>query len=331
MRIKLGHRFEDIVSVDNLLLAWKKFIKGKKGKEDVREFSFNLMNNVLKLHSDLKKKNYSHGGYYAFNISDPKPRNIHKAKVRDRLVHHAAYRILYPFFDKTFIADSYSCRLGKGTHKALKRFVSFNYTASKNNTKTCWVLKCDIKKFFASIDQLTLIEILERYILDEDIVWLLKEIIFSFNSVKPGKGLPLGNLTSQLFVNIYMNEFDRFVKHCLKMEYYIRYADDFVILSRNRQQLLELIPQISNFFDKKLKLSLHSDKTAVKTTASGIDFLGWIVFTDHMVLRTKTKRRIIKRINNNFDRETLNSYFGFLKHGNAFKLKDKIIRSIYEF
>jgi len=164
MKIQLAHSFEDIVSLDNLLEAWKEFLKGKKKKKDIQGFSFRLMDNIISLHQDLVHHTYKHGGYQAFNISDPKPRNIHKASVRDRLLHHAVYRILYPFFDKTFISDSFSCRNGKGTHKALNRFRSVAFKVSKNNTKTCWILKCDIKKFFASINHSILINILRNYI-----------------------------------------------------------------------------------------------------------------------------------------------------------------------
>ena len=150
MKIQLAHSFEDIIGTENLLGAWREFLKGKRSKNDVQEFSFRLMDNILSLHNDLARHAYEHGAYKAFNISDPKPRNIHKATVRDRLLHHAIYRILYQFFDKVFIPDSYSCRKGKGTHKALNRFRAFAYKVSQNNTKTCWVLKCDVKKFFAS-------------------------------------------------------------------------------------------------------------------------------------------------------------------------------------
>ncbi|MEK7565015.1 MAG: reverse transcriptase domain-containing protein, partial [Patescibacteria group bacterium] len=204
MKTQLIHKFEDIVSLDNLLLAWQEFIKGKRKRKDVQEFRFRLMDNIFSLHSDLANFVYRHGSYQAFNISDPKPRNIHKATVRDRLLHHAIYRIPYPFFDKTFIADSFSCRKDKGTHKALNRFCSFVYKVSQNNTKTCWVLKCDIKKFFASINHNVLLSILESYIPDKNIIWLLNEVVSSFET-KQNIGLPLGNLTSQLLVNIYMN------------------------------------------------------------------------------------------------------------------------------
>ncbi len=173
------------------------------------------MENIIELHNDLAAQIYKHGGYQAFKINDPKPRNIHKASVRDRLLHHAIHRTFHPFFDRIFTADSYSCRFKKGTHKATNRFREFFWKASKNNTKTCWVLKCDIRKFFENIDHKILINIFENYIPDKNIKWLLGEIIGSFLSKREGVGLPLGNLTSQLFVNIYMNEFDQFMKHKL--------------------------------------------------------------------------------------------------------------------
>jgi RNA-directed DNA polymerase len=212
----LVHTFEDIVSIENLLEAWKEFVKGKQGKKDVQEFSLRLMDNVFALHNGFISQTYIHGKYQAFRINDPKPRDIHKASVRDRLLHHAIYRILYPFFEKIFIPDSYSCRLGKGTHKAVNRFCQYSYKVSKNNTHACWVLKCDVKKFFASINHRTLINILHEYIPNKKIIWLLWQVIRSFSSGDAGIGIPLGNLTSQLFANIYLNELDRFIKHKLK-------------------------------------------------------------------------------------------------------------------
>ncbi|MCX6722785.1 MAG: RNA-directed DNA polymerase [Candidatus Staskawiczbacteria bacterium] len=182
------------------------------------------------------------------------------------------------------------------------------------------MLKCDIKKFFASIDQKILINILEKYIKDKDTINLLKEIIFSFEP----NGLPLGNLTSQLFSNIYLNEFDQFIKHKLKAKYYVRYADDFVFLSDNKKYLENIIKPISDFLQKELKLTLHPDKVFIKTLSSGVDFLGWVNFADHRVLREKTKKRMLKRIKNNKSAETMNSYLGLLKHGNSYKILNKI-------
>lgn len=274
------------------------------------------MDNILSLHNDLSSGVYHHGGYEEFRINDPKPRIIHKATVRDRLLHHAIYRVLYPFFDDTFIADSYSCRIDKGTHRAIKRFKTFTNIVSKNNTKTCWILKCDIKKFFASIDQGILLHLLDARISDKRILVLLKKVIGSFPT-----GLPLGNLTSQLFCNIYMNEFDQFVKHVLRLKYYIRYADDLVIFSPDKNELEILLPKLNGFLQNNLKLTLHPDKISIATLHSGIDFLGWVHFFNHRVLRTVTKKRMIKKLNG----KNVSSYLGFLKHGNAGKIKNGIL------
>lgn len=228
----------------------------------------------------------------------------------------------------------------------MNRFRDFGRIMSQNNTRTCWVLKCDIRKFFASVVQGVLLAILRQYIPDQRILRLLKAVITSFESenlsvsidcpidtdrqnkkasTAPGKGLPLGNLTSQLLVNIYMNEFDQFVKHSLKAKYYVRYADDFVTLSPNRRWLESLIPQIAAFLSQRLKLELHPEKLFLQTLASGVDFLGWVHFPDHRVLRTATKRRMMKRLEENRSQATLNSYFGLLSHGNTEKLQKEIL------
>ncbi|MEK7525574.1 MAG: reverse transcriptase domain-containing protein [Patescibacteria group bacterium] len=327
-RIKFSHTYDSIISLENLLEAWGEFVRGKRARKDVQEFEVNLMENIISLHNDLKTKTYTHAPYHAFNISDPKPRNIHKASVRDRLLHHALYRQLYPFFGRTFIADSYSCRLNKGTHKAINRFRTFAYKVSQNHTRTVWILKCDIRKFFASVNQDILISILKTYISDKDILWLPERVIGSFQSTAPGVGLPLGNFTSQLFVNIYMNEFDQFMKHRLKAKYYIRYADDFVILSRDKSWLEELLPKIGDFLEERLKLDLHPNKVSISTLASGVDFLGWVHFPDHRVLRTVTKRRMMKRISENSNSATLASYLVLTQYGNTNRLREKIRESV---
>ncbi|MBI3273945.1 MAG: group II intron reverse transcriptase domain-containing protein [Candidatus Colwellbacteria bacterium] len=325
MRIQCFHNYEDVISLENLLLAWQEFVHGKRNKADVQVFGRNLIDNLIDLHNDLTTKKYRHGGYEAFTISDPKPRNIHKASVRDRVLHHAICRLLYPFFDFTFVHDSYSCRVGKGTHKALNRFRQFSQAVSQNHTRTCWVLKCDIKKFFASIDQHVLLGILQTYITDKDILWLLQGVIGSFYSTELGKGLPLGNLTSQLLVNIYMNELDQFVKHKLKARHYIRYADDFVLMSRDKKWLEEQIPMIESFLNNCLALRLHPDKVSIQTVASGVDFLGWVHFPHHRVPRPATVRRMRRRIATHPTPETIQSYAGLLSHGNAFGLRQEIL------
>ena len=319
------YTFNDIISVENLLASWPEFLRGKRKRKDVVEFSRHLMDNILLLRQELVEKTYRHGPYQAFKINDPKPRDIHKAGVRDRLVHHAVYRILYPYFDRQFIYDSYSCRLEKGTHKAINRFRSLAQRVSRNNTRTVWVLKCDIRKFFANIDHQILLSILKEYIYDDDTLRLLGQIIDSFNTAeKIDIGLPLGNLTSQLLVNIYMNEFDQFVKRVLKVKYYIRYADDFIILHENKNYLESFLPKMSEFLQTKLKLILHPGKVFIKTHASGVDFLGWVNFSRHRVLRTSTKRRMFRNLRDNQSKEAVASYLGMLGHGNGYKLAQKI-------
>jgi len=321
------HIYDNIISIENLLDAWREFLCGKRKRKDVEEFSLYLMDNIILLHQDLKNKAYRHGPYQAFKINDPKPRDIHKASVRDRMVHHAIYRILYPYFDSKFIFDSFSCRKEKGTHRAMNRFQEYARKVSCNHTKTVWVLKCDIRKFFASIDHEILIGILRKHIEDNNTIWVLREIIESFHSKNNfGIGLPLGNLTSQILVNIYMNEFDHFLKRELKIKYCVRYADDFVIFDKDKKYLENILSPISQFLETRLKLSIHPDKVSIKTIASGIDFLGWVHFPHHRVLRTSTKKRMFKKLSGNPSKETMASYLGLIGHGDSYKLREKILK-----
>ncbi len=319
--IESVHDYDTIISVENLLEAWREFIRGKRGRKDVQVFQMSLMDNILSLHTDLQNDNYRHGLYEAFTISDPKPRNIHKATVRDRLLHHAIYRRLYPLYDDLFVHDSFSCRNHKGTHKALDRFTAMARSVSFNHTKTVWVLKCDVRKFFASIDHEILFSILAKRITDRRTSGLLQEIVGSFNSGQTGKGLPLGNLTSQLLVNMYLNEFDQYVKRDLKVKHYIRYADDFVLLSRDRNELVKTLLYMIVFLRSKLTLELHPDKVSLATFASGIDFLGWVHFPHQRVLRTTTKRRMIRNCDGlDCSSAIVQAYRGLLTHGDTYGL-----------
>jgi len=323
---RCSHIFDDIISVKNLLISWEEFLCGKRKRKDVEEFTVDLMDNILLLHHELNDRTYRHGSYYAFKINDPKPRDIHKASVKDRIVHHAIYRILYPYFDNFFIFDSYSCRLNKGTHRAINQLHNFADRISKNDTKTVWILKGDIQRFFANIDHNILLNLLRKRISNTNIIWLLERVIDSFHTSKrKGVGLPLGNLTSQLFTNIYMNEFDQFVKRQLKVRCYIRYADDFIILHDNKIHLKKLVGPLSKFLESGLGLKIHPNKIFIKTLDSGVDFLGWINFSRHRVLRTKTKRRMLRRLeDNNYLDQSVSSYLGLLQHGNAFELSKSI-------
>jgi len=315
--------FDEVASLENLCEAWQEFIRGKRGKKDVQEFLLHLSDEIVQLHKDLISGSYKHGPYHEFRINDPKPRVIHKALVRDRLLHHAIHRKLYPYFAKRFIADSFSCQIGKGMHKALNRFRSKAWKASKNHSRTCWILKCDIRKFFASVDHFVLAEICAMHIKDEKLLHLLYEVIGSF-STSSGKGIPLGNLTSQLFANIYMHPFDQFVKQELRIEYYIRYADDFVFLSASRLELESLLPVGQECLLSQLALEIHPDKASLRTVASGMDFLGWVHFPYHRVIRSKTMKRMMKRVIQNPTEPTLQSYLGMLGHGEGYRHSEMV-------
>lgn len=318
-------------------MAWKEFKKGKGEKLDVQEFEFNLEENIFQLHEDLQSKSYQHFFYVSFYVTDPKLRHIHKACVRDRVLHHAIFRILYPIFDRNFIYDSYSCRLGKGTHRAIDRLDNFARKLSCNNYRTIYVLKCDIRKFFNSIDKTILARIISNKVKDNDFLWLVSKILDSFSEI-PGKGLPLGNVTSQIFANIYLNELDQYVKHCLRVKYYIRYCDDFVVLDHDPHYLLELAFKINEFLEEHLTLSLHPNKITLRKYRQGIDFLGYVILPYHRVIRTKTRKRVTNKIISKREesddnlisqeslRQSLSSYLGILKHCKGYELENELIR-----
>lgn len=210
-------------------------------------------------------------------------------------MHQALFRVLYKVFDKHFIYDSCSSRNDKGTHKGITRLNSAIQKVSKNWKKTVWVLKCDVRKFFDSIDHSILRELILQKVDDKDIFWLIDIIFASFEKEK-GKGLPLGNVTSQLFANIYLNELDQFVKHKLKAKHYFRYCDDFVIVHEDKKYLENAIIEITKFLKNNLQLELHPNKVEIRKVSQGVDFLGYVILPHAIVLRTKTKRRISRKI-----------------------------------
>ena len=311
--------FEKIISLENLFDAWTEFKKEKSSKNDVAEFEVNLEDHVFDLHEDLKNETYKHGGYFSFFVHDPKRRHIHKAPVRDRLVHHAVHRVIEPEWNKIFIFDSWSSRKNKGTHAAVRRLQDLALKLSGNHSRTLWVLKLDITKFFDFVDHEILLNILAKRTPDNRLMDLLREIIDSFNP-----GLPLGNLTSQLFANVYMNELDQFVKQELKIRGYIRYVDDFVLMHQDKGFLLDNFRKIEVFIREKLRLKIHPKKIILKTYASGIDYLGYVSFPNHGVLRTKTKRRMFKRING----KNFSSYNGILRHCRSQNLSKALLEII---
>lgn len=337
--------FEKMISVESLLNAWDEFKKGgKRKKRDVQAFEFRLEDNLFRLHRDLKNKRYKHGQYVGFYIRDPKVRHIHKAEVRDRVVHHTLFKYINPIFEPTFIADSYSARIGKGTHKGVERLSTFAQKVFQTHGR-CFILKCDIRKFFPTIDHEILLVIISRRVKDPDLMWLIKIILSSFSSELSDnrlKGAPIGNLTSQLFANIYMNEFDQFIKHGLKVKYYIRYTDDFIIVHQDKSYLLKLQNNIADFLNTKLKLSLHPDKLEIRKYRQGIDFLGYVNLPKARVLRTKVRRRLFIKLKQRVEEfradeiteETLlrsfDSYLGVLSHADSHGLEQELRHKFWE-
>lgn len=255
--------FDEITSLQSLFLAWNEFKCGKEGRLDVQDFFLNLERNIFNLYEKVKNGTYQHSAYTSFLVCDPKFRHINKAEVVDRVMHHLIVKHIEPLFEKSFIFDSYSSRIGKGTHRGVKRLKRFCLQLTKNNTRVVWALQCDIRKFFDSVDHDILISILQNKIKDERLMEIIKKIILSYNT-KPGKGIPLGNLTSQIFSNIYLNQLDQFIKRNLRVKHYLRYADDFVILDIKKERLEKLVPILSNFLENNLRLQLHPNKLLIK-------------------------------------------------------------------
>lgn len=345
--MKVWHNlYHNLITKENIFRGYKEFRVGKKRRKDVLSLELDLNNNLLILYKLLLHKNYQPGPYHGFYVKDPKVRLIHKATVPDRVVHHIVSGVLEKIFEPTYIAHSYSCRKNKGTHKGVTAFQKMSLKASRNNTRVCWVLKCDIKKFFASVNHKILIEILNKKIKDKEFMDLLAKIITSFYSdrtinMEDKKGIPIGNLTSQLFSNIYMNELDQYMKHQLKIKYYIRYADDFVLLSNNREELLALVDPIGKFLNNNLDLELHPQKIILRKFSSGVDFLGYIVFPKYILPRTRTKRRLLRKIREKVYQyklgiiteeslnQTIQSYYGFLTHANAYEFRKELENLIW--
>lgn len=300
-------------------------------------FERNLENNLFSLYYELKKHSYAHSNYKYFRIFDPKKRGIHKAEIKDRIVHQIIFDYLNARYEPLFIENSFSSRTQKGTHKAVNKLTEFTRIFENENYERCFALKCDIKKYFESIDQNVLLKILKKEVKDDAVFDLILKIVLSFNSAdKIGKGIPLGNITSQIFANIYLNELDYFVKDKLDIKYYLRYNDDFIILDDNKNKLFENLKKIKDFISNILLLEMPDNKIKFRKLNWGIDFCGYIILPNGILLRQKTKRRMLKNIykisaklknkeilENKFTK-TLNSYFGLLKHCNSYNLKNKI-------
>jgi len=339
--------YPKIYSIRNLCIAYRNARKHKTKKEYVIEFESNLRENLLQLQKELKEETYKPEPLKIFILRDPKTRKISKSAFRDRIVHHAIHQVIEQIFDKRFIYDSCANRKGKGNLFALKRFYKFKKEVSKsgkvlsdftkdNNYVVGYCLKADIKHYFQDVNQNVLISILRRKIKDEKTINLINKILKNYPDKE--KGMPLGNLTSQFFANVYLNELDQFVKHKLKAKYYIRYVDDFVILHENEIQVKVWKFYINKFLKENLKIELHPEKSRVIPLSRGIDFVGFRTFYYFRLLRKRNikkmqiKIKLFKEGKISYEKllESFHGWQAYAKWANSHKLKEKVLNKIKE-
>jgi len=268
---RYSNLFAKIIYFDNLYFAYIKARLSKRYRFDVLKFTNNLEIELIQIQNELLNRSYKTGGYKTFKIHDPKERDIFALPFKDRVVHHALVNIIEPIFDKIFIYDNYACRKGKGTHSGLLRTKKFLKYFSPND----YFLKCDIRKYFPSVNKEILKQLIRRKIKCRDTLWLVDEVIDSSKD-----GLPIGNLTSQLFANLYLNPLDHYLKEILRIRYYVRYMDDFIVFANNKSDLGEILKKIKDFLNI-YKLELNS-KTGIAKIKQGIDFLGYRIWPTHI-------------------------------------------------
>lgn len=333
----------------NLMLAFRKAKKGKSSKEYVRDFEANLDTNISKLTQELETFSYRPRPLKTFVIKDPKSRVISSSHFRDRIVHHALCNVIEPIFEKVFIHDSYANRMGKGTHRAIRRFERFKRKVSingrlvkhakNNNMVSGYFLKADIKHYFDTVDHCTMVRIIRKAVKDENVIWLVRQILSNHNGKIRDKGMPIGNLTSQLFANIYLNELDYFVKHGLKAKFYIRYMDDFIIFHKSEPVLYRHKRRIGEFL-KTIKLEMHEEKSRVYPLHKGAGFLGYRIFYNYKLLKKSNIRTIYNRIEKfktNYDEklvsrekimESLESWMSYARYANTLKLRRNLMKML---
>lgn len=283
-----------LCSYENLFHAYEKARKRKTQRPDVVAFEKDLKKNLLQLRADLLFHSYIPAPLKTFVIRDPKVRKISKSSFRDRVVHHALCNIIEERFEKRFIYDSYANRKGKGTLKAIERFDIFKRKVTKNFTRSAYVLKADIRHYFDTVDHTILLGIIKRRIDNPRILWLIGKILGNY-STEEGKGMPLGNLTSQFFANIYLHELDIFVKHTCKAKQYIRYVDDFVIFHKESNILESYKEDISWFLKEALLLELHPAKSRIIPLKRGTEFLGMKIFLYHKRIKRRNLRKFKRK------------------------------------
>jgi retron-type reverse transcriptase len=345
---RYGSLWPEVIDFANLLSAARQAQKGKRFRENVLTFNYHLEGNLLRLQAELTSKTYCPGAYRTFEIKEPKARMISAAPYRDRVVHHALCNLIVPIFERTFIRDSYANRLGFGTHRALRRFTEFLRSSR-------YVLQCDVRKYFPSIDHEILKARIRSKIKCRDTLWLIDTIIEhsneqeTMNEYFPGdnlltpfqrrRGLPIGNLTSQFFANVYLNGFDHFVKEQLKATKYVRYVDDFALFADEQEFLKDVRVAIEKYL-VGLRLKIHPVKSQIFATRHGANFLGFRVFPDRIRVRTENLRRARRRlrkmqtayavgkIGRQEVSQSLQSWIAHLNHGDTWRLRETIFASL---
>jgi len=294
----MNNIYYKIYKWDNLILAWKKARRGKTKKEYIIKFEEDIVNNLQELQFELMTQTYSPRPLINFILRDPKTRKISKSDFRDRIIHHALMNVIQNIFEKSFIYDSCANQKNKGTFFAIQRFEKFKRKVTNNLHSQAFCLKADIKHYFEEVDHKILCKIIKRKISCKKTLNLIKVILKNGAFCTKNKGMPLGNLTSQFFANVYLNNLDYFVKNKIKAKYYIRYVDDFVILHKDIRKLEEWKQEIEIFLMDKLNLELHPQKSRIISLSMGIDFVGFRNFYHHKLLRKRNIRNMFSKVEN---------------------------------
>lgn len=333
--------YDKICSFDNLLKAHKKARKSKQSNHEVIQFEVNLGYNLVALSKSLKEGTYRISGYYSFVVHDPKLRTIHALHYWDRVVQHALCdEVLAPLFEKRLIYDNAACRTGKGTHFAMDRVALFLRKYYKKYQCNGYFLKCDIRKFFDSIDHEVLKQKLKKVIKDQRVFTLLNQIIDSYETA-PGKGLPLGNQTSQWFALYYLDELDRLVKEKLRVPYYSRYMDDCLLIHNEKSYLKFCLQEMNRLLEEDLLLEFN-EKTQIFPLKNGVDYLGYHFYmteTGKIVrkVRNQTKKKYKRKLKYmahaykyedlSLDeiKQVLSSYHAHFSHGDCYLMEQKAL------
>jgi RNA-directed DNA polymerase len=328
--------YDELCSYENLEIAFNRARRGKTLKKYVIDFEEKLKENLMELRSELLSHEYQPRPLKTFILRDPKTRKISKSAFRDRVIHHAICNLIESVFDKRFIHDSFANRLGKGTLNAIKRFDEFKRKVSKNNTIRCYVLKADIKSYFDTVNHDILMKLISKRIHDGRLMWLIIVILDNHQGKEENKGMPLGNLTSQFFANIYLNELDQYVKHKLRAKHYIRYVDDFAILHQSKKVLEEYKEKINLFLKEELDLTLHPGKSQIIKLEKGIGFLGFRIFFHHKIIVKKNIRKFekkVKQMKKDYSMEKIErekviekyeGWIAYVSHANTYKYRKRI-------